>query len=321
MEKFPLISVIMPAFNAHEYIHKAIESILDQTYSNWELLLCDDGSGDTTYEIMKEFSLHEPRIRLFRNPVNLKLLKTRNKLLKLSRGELITFQDADDYSVKTRLEKMVSKFQTNPNLGMLSSQVGFVNAKGQLLRVSNNPTDYESTLRLIYNSNVVGGSMMMIKKDALEAVGGAFRTYFDGLAYQDYDLSLLITEKFESYCLPHVLYYYRQHGCSTSKVIDADRLLARQIVIQLAMQRKQRGTDDLMDGHPEKVDGLLTAWREPYSSDPSLVFREFAASFMYNRLFKRAIHASWLAACTKPLKWDNWATLQYCLRQTLISYL
>lgn len=317
----PLISIIMPVYNCGKYLDQSIESILFQTYEHWELLISDDASTDNTYEVLSKYLNGDNRIRIFRNVVNLKQLKTRNYLFGLANGELITFQDGDDFVDKFRLEKMVREFQRNPTLGLLSSQVGIVNAKGDLLRVSKRPTDYESTLKGIRNDNVIGGSMVMMKRTALDSVGGKFRPYFDGLSYQDYDLSILIAEKFESYSLPDVLYYYRQHGQSSSKIVHVDRAVAKKVVMHLARQRETRGSDDLIDGHENKIDEYFESARKPYREDPSLIFREYAASFMYNHLHLKAIQTAWKAVRTRPFSLVNWSTLQYCIRRTVVMKL
>jgi glycosyltransferase involved in cell wall biosynthesis len=318
MNNNPLVSILMPAFNAQGYISKSIQSIVDQTYPNWELLICDDGSSDNTYQVIKRF-LGDPRIYAFQNAANIKLLQTRNKLLALAKGELLTFQDADDFCDTNRITRMVEEFQLNPRLGLLSSQIGYVDRNGRALRVSQRPTNYETVLKKIYQENVLGGSYMMMKRNALESVGGNFRSYFDGLSYQDYDLSFLIAEKYEAYCLPDILYYYRQHAASTSKTIDADRLLAKKVVIHLAKQRANRGSDDLQDGFPERVDQYFQELREPFTADPSLVFREYAAEFVYNRLYRKAVYASLAAVRKDPSTWVNWGTLQYCSRKALLK--
>ncbi len=315
----PLVSIVMPAFNARRYIAQAIQSIIDQTYGNWELLICDDGSTDDTYDIICQFAENDSRVVVFKNDTNQKLLKTRNRLLHLAHGELITFQDADDYSDKSRLELMVREFQLNSRLGLLCSQVGYVNSRGDILRISRRPTTYEETLRTIYESNVVGGSMMMIRKESLEAVGGRFRSYFDGLSYQDYDLSFLVAEKYESYNLSQVLYYYRQHQKSSSKKISVTRLVAKEVVIHLAMQRKLHGKDDLQSGHPEKVDLFFEVLKKPFCQDLSLVYRKYAAEYMYNRLFKGSIFASIGAIRADPFRIVNYRTLLYCVRKSFTN--
>lgn len=319
MVSSPLVSIILPAFNARQYVALAIQSIIDQTYRNWELLICDDASSDGTYlEIVKRFSA-EGRIRLFRNTSNLKLLKTRNKLLDSATGTLITFQDADDYSDRFRLEKLVAEFGAKPHLGLVSSQIGYIDRGGKLLRASVKPLDYASTLSLIYSDNVIGGSNMMIKREALDSVGGKFRGYFDGLSYQDYDLSFLIAEKYECYNLPDVLYFYRQHGRSASKIISVERLLARQVVIHLAEQRRERGFDDLQAGDTQKVDLFFEGLKEPYKKDRSRIYRDYAADFMYNRLYRKAVFASICAISASPHRIVNYRTLFYCLRRSLMN--
>src|SRR5690606_17417680 len=149
---------------------------------NWELLITDDASTDNTLSIIRQFVGMDSRIRLYVNTENQRLLKTRNKLLDNASGDFVTFQDADDYSDPQRLELMVKEFEANPCLGVLASQVAYINSDGTVLMVSNKPMSYEDVLNKMYEENVVGGSVMMIKKEALQLVGGKFREYFDGLS-------------------------------------------------------------------------------------------------------------------------------------------
>lgn len=313
----PLVSIIMPAYNAERYIGEAIDSIINQTYKNWELLICDDASTDKTAKIIDIYVRKDSRITFFKNQYNLKLLKTRNFLLQHVKGSLITFQDADDYSCKTRIEKMVLEFGKNLDLGLLSTQVSYVDEAGNQLRVSHKPTTYFEVRKKMYTHNVVGGSIMMLRRTMLDLVGGAFRSYFDGLSYQDYDLSLLMAERFEAYSLPDVLYYYRQHPTSASKIVNIDRILAKEVVIHLAEQRRDRGYDDLMAGNSNQVDAFFEDLRIPYKEDPSLIYREYAGVFMYSSLYWKAIVTSWNAALQEPYKFVNWRTLQYCIRKSL----
>jgi glycosyltransferase involved in cell wall biosynthesis len=282
------------------------------------LLITDDASTDNTLRIIEQLAQDEPRILMFSNPKNLKLLKTRNKLLEIASGDFITFQDADDYSDPQRLELMVNEFKKNPRLGVLASQVAYVNEANEIFRISNKPLRYKEVLDKMYDRNVVGGSIMMMRKEALQAAGGKFREYFDGLSYQDYDLSLLIAEKFEAYSLPQVLYYYRQHDKSASKVLSIDRLLSKQIVIHLAEQRRAQGTDDIIEKRPNLVDAYFEILRRPYKEEPSLIYREYAATYILEKLYGKAIKASWNGVRIEPFKLTNWRTLQYCLR---ISFL
>lgn len=313
----PTVSVLMPAFNCERYIAEAIMSIKNQTYSQWELLVCDDASTDRTLAIIQSLTKDDSRIRVFVNSKNLKLLKTRNRLLQLTTGDLITFQDADDYSDPRRFELMVAEFSRNPRLGLLASHVTHIDSEGRMLRVNKKPTTYSEVLIRMIEQNVVGGSIMMIRKSALESVGGKFREYLDGLSYQDYDLALLIAERFEAYALPEALYYYRQHSSSASKRISVDRIVAESVVKHLARQRRETGSDDLMRKRPDLVEQYFEELRKPFKDDPSLVYRRYAANFVFNRLFGSAIKTAYAGVLARPWYLVNWRTLQYCIRMSL----
>jgi len=107
--KKPLVSIMMPAYNAGKYIGRAIESVLAQTYENWELIIIDDCSTDNTYEIVASYK--DPRIRIFRNDVNVGPGPSRNEAIKYSRGEWLAYLDADDIWLPERLEKILSMVQ------------------------------------------------------------------------------------------------------------------------------------------------------------------------------------------------------------------
>lgn len=314
-----LVSIVMPAFNSEQFIEKAIRSVIDQTYSNWELLVCDDGSTDNTKDIIRSFA--DERIIYVGESARLGAFAARNMLIKRSSGAYVTFLDADDYIDIRRIELQVNKFESSPHLGMVGCQVAFVDSEGNVLRTSSKPITHEEIMRNIYKSNVIGGSYVMIRREVLNAVGGQFREYFRRLSYQDYDLSMLIAERFLCCNLEEVLYYYRQHSGSTSKLLSADRLIAREIVVYLARQRQSEGSDYLMQGRTDLVDEHFEKLRIPYKRDPSLVYRKFAADYMYNRLYGRAIKASWRAVLECPRKLENWRILQYCLRTSLVKRL
>lgn len=310
-----LVSIIMPAYNCQKYISQAIESIVNQTYNNWELLICDDCSTDGTYQIAMNYARKFSRIKAFRNNRNLRQTITKNFLIERSYGEFITFQDGDDWSHCRRIELLVNEFRRNSRLGLLSSQIVYVNKIGNPIRNSNKPTSYEEVLSLIHKYNVIGGPGMMIRRESLIS---PFRDFF--IANEDYDLSYLIAEKFESYSLTSYLYFYRVLDKSISNEISLDRLLSNLLVRHLGQQRKDRGTDDLMDNDQYSIQEYTEKVKKPYFLDSSLIYREYAANFMYKHLYKKAISTSWKAIKKRPTKWVNWMTLQYCVRKTILSF-
>ena len=126
-----LISVILPAYNAEKYLGEAIDSILAQTYKNFELIVLNDGSTDKTEEIV--LSYKDPRIRYVKNEKNLKLIKTLNKGIDLAKGEYIARMDADDVSLPTRFEEEIKLFETNSELSIVSCLPNNINEQGHFL--------------------------------------------------------------------------------------------------------------------------------------------------------------------------------------------
>ena len=104
----PLVSVIMPAYNAEKYIGEAIASVCAQTYENWELLILDDGSADRTAEIAQAYAQRDARIRVLRNLQNMGVARTRNRGFDLAQGEWIALLDSDDRWRVQKLEKQLA---------------------------------------------------------------------------------------------------------------------------------------------------------------------------------------------------------------------
>lgn len=127
----PNISVILPAYNAERFLKEAIDSILAQTYTNFELIILNDGSTDRTEEII--LSYKDPRIRYVKNETNLKLIKTLNKGIDLAKGKYIARMDADDISLPMRLEKEYEFMERHPDAGACSSKV-YLLKRGKIIK-------------------------------------------------------------------------------------------------------------------------------------------------------------------------------------------
>ena len=113
IDRPPLVSVIMSAYNSKSTIGESIESILSQSYQNIELLICNDGSTDDTQKILNSFQKKDSRVRLFQNPKNLGLTASLNILIAESKGVFIARQDADDISLPERLEEQLQHCLVN----------------------------------------------------------------------------------------------------------------------------------------------------------------------------------------------------------------
>ncbi len=121
LEKKPKVSIIMGIYNCEATLPRAIDSVLNQTYNNWELIMCDDASSDKTYEVACKYAKsHLNKIKVLRNDVNKKLAYSLNRCLKESSGEYIARMDADDINLPERIEKEVEFLSTHPEYSLVS---------------------------------------------------------------------------------------------------------------------------------------------------------------------------------------------------------
>lgn len=158
MKNAPLVSVIMPTYNSAEFIGAAIQSVLNQKYSNWELLVIDDASGDSTIAVVEELTCLDPRIKLLQNTKNLGAGASRNKGIKSAKGSFIAFLDADDLWLPQKLEVQVN-FMLENELAMSFSSYRLMAENGNLLPeiVEALPIlSYQKLLRSNYVGNLTG---------------------------------------------------------------------------------------------------------------------------------------------------------------------
>jgi glycosyltransferase involved in cell wall biosynthesis len=208
----PAISVLMPAYNAATYIAQAIDSILQQTFRDFELIIVNDGSTDRTEDIV--LSYQDNRIRYFKNDGNKGLIYTRNKLVELSSANFIAFLDSDDLSMNTRLERQYAKFAADERLSFVSTSFYMINEYGEIVNRDNfydlNSEELKSTFLFL---NPVATSSIMIRKAHLP--GEVFRV--DYPVCEDYDLwtRMMITHK--GIVLPDFLVSYRVYNDSICK--------------------------------------------------------------------------------------------------------
>ena len=131
MQDKPLVSIIMGIYNCESTLEESIESIINQSYSKWELIMCDDCSTDNTYEIAKRYkNIYSEKIKLIKNDENLGLAGSLNNCLKYARGEYIARQDGDDKSVETRLEKQVKFLKENTQYDLVATPMISFNDNG-----------------------------------------------------------------------------------------------------------------------------------------------------------------------------------------------
>ena len=133
----PLLTVLMPIYNAEKFLAESINSILSQTYSDFEMLILDDASTDNSLKIIKAYAKEDKRITVLVNQKNRGEAKCRNRLLKNSKTEFIAWMDADDISLEDRLQKQMDFLKQNPNIDAVGVQYSAFGSSGNLcLRIS-----------------------------------------------------------------------------------------------------------------------------------------------------------------------------------------
>jgi glycosyltransferase involved in cell wall biosynthesis len=218
VENNPLISVLMPAYNCELYIQQAIDSILNQSYTNWELLVADDGSSDKTKEIIQSYK--DERIKCFHNSENQGYLKTSNKLVNESKGEFITFQDADDYSDKFRLEKLLERFEEDKELMMLGSCVMRFDDNNWTQKLEFK-TSYNDIREALPNRFECIGSALMVRKQVITEFG-LYHDFFDRIGSEDLYWFGIIASKYKTENLEDVLYHYRDNPHSVTNNVKGN---------------------------------------------------------------------------------------------------
>jgi len=210
----PKLSVVMPVWNGGKYLQPAIESILSQSYGDFEFIIVNDGSTDGSEEVIRSYK--DSRIALVNNFGNLGLVKSLNKGLALASSELIARQDADDISMPQRFELQMRRFAERPELALLGAQMKSIDSEGRALWNGRwLPTSSEAiAFHLIFESAFIHSSTVFRKSVVLDELGG----YSGRPPQEDYELFSKVAMRYKTENLPDTLVAYRilQSGITRS---------------------------------------------------------------------------------------------------------
>jgi glycosyltransferase involved in cell wall biosynthesis len=232
--KKPKVSVITVTFNREAFIREAINSVLAQSFTDWELLVIDDASTDNTKSIVDEYISKDSRIKYFRNEQNLGIAKTRNRGLELAEGEYIAPLDSDDVWLdKNKLQKQVEFLDINQDYAMLGGGIMHIDANSRHIKKVLYPV-YDSTIRnIILQFNPFPQSSLLYRKRVALGCGGYSESY---KICDDYDLWLKMGLEHKFTNIPQVLTGYRVH---TTNITHTKRLTtAREILEIVKIYRK-----------------------------------------------------------------------------------
>ncbi|MFO8128936.1 MAG: glycosyltransferase family 2 protein [Bacteroidales bacterium] len=250
--KNPQVSILMPVYNGEDYLKQAINSILNQSYTNFELVIVNDGSTDRTQEIIDAYN--DKRIV----PViqeNQGVARSLNNGLKKARGKYVRRHDADDISSKDSLKKQIDFLESRPDYVMVCNQQAFMTANGHIAWKYKLPNDKyfgnkpyrdltPGDFRRDASSPVVHGTACYRRKEVMDA--GAYRPEF--IVSEDNDLWMRLLEKYKIAVLNECTYHMRIHpGSATNRHAEKIQYF-RDRLQDFAEQRKTRGTDPIMRG-------------------------------------------------------------------------
>ena len=244
MKKFkkkPLVSVLMNCYNVEKFIHKAIKSVLQQSYKRIELIILDDASKDKTLQIIKSFK--DKRIRLFLNKKHLGLGPSRLKAIKKIKGDYVAISDADDYNSLKRIEKQLKILQSDKNISLVCSWVKLVDIQNHPIGEIKLNLDTKEIKETLFWKNILPHASIMYKKKLAKKVGW----YSKKLEYsQDYDLSLKLLKNYKCHIIKEFLANARVRKDSMTA---SKKLQKKRIQEQLSNLKNAKILYDEMDKH------------------------------------------------------------------------
>ena len=215
--KYPKISVVMSVYNGEEHVRDAIESILNQTYGNFEFIIINDGSKDGTFDILMEFLEQDNRIVII-NQENIGLTKSLNRGIEQARGEYIARQDADDVSCRDRLETQYYFIKALKCDFIVSA--AYTNRNYSIIKIPRDSYIKNPTFKLLKFGNFFIHGTLFIKSDVIKT-----ELYDESFKYaQDYELFLrLLAQQYSFYFYSKALYFFKQSYVSISKTNNEEQ--------------------------------------------------------------------------------------------------
>lgn len=204
-----MVSIVLPTYNGAKYIKDSIQSIIEQTYTDWELIVIDDCSIDSTNIIVSEFVKKDKRIKLFKNKKNMRLPASLNIGFSKAKGEYFTWTSDDNLYKPYAIEQLLKALQENTNIGLVFSRMENIDANGKSKGLSYPPKD----IKELHYHNIVGASFMYTRT-VYDKIGDYDTNKF---LMEDYDYWLRISRIYTLKYLPDVLYQYRQHENSLTE--------------------------------------------------------------------------------------------------------
>lgn len=301
----PPVSVLMPVYNAGRYVAEAVESILGQTYADFEFLIVDDGSTDRSRAILERYAARDPRIRLVSRP-NTGYAAALNELLGLARGELVARMDADDVALPERLLRQVNYLRAHPEVVCVGTAVHFIDGGGRFLRDGHPGMENEEIQeRALAGDCPLNHPSVMMRRAAVEVAGGYHPEFQPA---EDLDLWLRLGEVGSLTNLPDVLMKYRQHIASFSERHQLLQLERSAAAVLEACRR--RGIP------PRPV--AVNSWRPTDRRSRMQTYVGYGCLGLERDDYGMALHYGLQAVGQVPWRAGGWWLLARILRRVLV---
>ena len=308
----------MPAYNCEAFIKQAIDSVLQQTYTNWELIVADDGSADNTRAIID--AVKDERVVKTHNDTNQGNLRTRNRLFDEANGKYLTILDGDDWMSKDKLSTQVSMMLQNRCYDGCVTNYCSVNIHGKVSYQQYYTSTFVLSANYLHNKNVMEfhPASILISREVYSSIGG-LHTYFDRLYSEDKYWIFLIVERFKIAYIPKCLYYYRANVNSLTNIVDSPRKLTiTDLVKELMRQRIATGQDWLSANNHQAANAYENQLLKSriWSSER---YRSYGARYVDSMEMKKALAFICKAISMNPFNTKCWITLSYWCRKVIIK--
>lgn len=252
----PKVSVIMSIYNGEKYIDESVQSILDQTFSDFEFIIVDDGSSDGSNRIIESYAAVDKRIVVLKNEANIGLTKSLNRCLEAAKGEYIARQDADDVSLPERLELQIDYLENHRDVGVLGTAVSIINARGEETERRIPPlTDTEIRWKLLFHNSFYHSSVVF-RRELLEKENKRFD---ESLVFsQDYELWVRLLSDAKGANLEELLVRYRLHDDCISMDLAEEQ---KEFAVSISLREIKKILHDLRD-----VETMIDTLRSLYNT-------------------------------------------------------
>lgn len=297
----PRVSILIPAYNAQRYLTQAVESMLAQTYRDFECIVVDDGSTDATPRLLAELAERDPRLRAIRVPHG-GIVEALNAGLYAARGELIARMDSDDISLPDRLERQIQFLDANPEVVALGTKIILVDPYASPLWEIDIHCEHARIEEEMLRGNgwAIFHPTVVIRRAALDKVG-VYRPEYQWS--EDLDLFLRLAQVGKLANLPEVLLRYRQHFASVNRT--KLELQMRRVERLLVDAYRRRGLTMPPDFH----------FRPPAPLPPFEQVRAWGRRAIINRNYPAARRHALAAIRFAPLNYDSWSLMYHAVAE------